>query len=156
VAQDLGTVFQSVTDAAQSHALASGWFDAVNGHEPKSAPGNGLTAAVWVDQVMPYPAGSGLAATSVIVVLNVRVYTRFIAEPADAIDPSLMAAVGALFAAYHGDFDLGGVIEAVDLLGMAGRPLSAVAGYLNQDAKIFRVMTITLPCIVSDLWDQVA
>jgi hypothetical protein len=157
VAADLGTLFQQITDAAQSHALASGWFDAVNGHEPKQAPStHGLTAAVWVDTIRPAPAESGLASTSAVITLNVRGYTSFVAEPADAIDPRLVAATGALMAAYSGDFDLGGTIRNVDLLGQAGTPLSAQAGYLNQDAKIFRVMTITLPCIVSDVWDQVA
>jgi hypothetical protein len=42
----------------------------------------------------------------------------------------------------------------VDLLGSAGAPLSAQAGYLNQDGRLFRVMTLTLPIIVNDVWDQ--
>lgn len=154
MSQDLGGLFQAITDAAQSHAGASGWFDQVNGHEPKSAPGNGLTAAVWVDQVTPYPGGSGLAATTIVVVLNVRVYASFVMKPEDAIDPNLIAAVGALMAAYSADFELGGIIQAVDLLGRTGQPLAARAGYLNQDGRLYRVMTITVPCICNDTFDQ--
>lgn len=156
MSQDLGTLFQNVIDAASSHALASGWFDTVNGHEPKSAPGNGITAAVWIDSVRPLPLRSGLAATSALLVLNVRVYTSFVAKPEDAIDPNLAGAVGALMTAYSGDFDLGGTVAEVDLLGVYGAPLSAQAGYLNQDNKLYRVMTIVLPAVVNDVWDQVA
>jgi len=35
-------------------------------------------------------------------------------------------------------------------------PLSALAGYLNQDGKLYRVMTVTLPIIINDIWAQVA
>ena len=61
----------AIMNAVLSHAAASGYFDRVAGHEPKNAPGNGLSAAVWVDRIGPVPAGSGLAATSALVVLNV-------------------------------------------------------------------------------------
>jgi hypothetical protein len=136
-----------------SHAMASGLFERVNAHEPKSAPGNGLSAAVWVDTIGPVRS-SGLAATSGRLALMVRVYTSMLAEPADAVDPNLVAAVDALLAAYSADFDLGGTVRCVDLLGQAGEPLSARAGYLQQDNRLYRVMTITLPLIVNDLWTQ--
>jgi hypothetical protein len=57
-------------------------------------------------------------------------------------------------AAYNGDFTLGGLVECVDLLGMTGQRLEARAGYLEQDRKIYRVMTITLPVIVAEAWEQ--
>ena len=146
----------SILDGVLSHALASGLFARVNGHEPKSAPGSGLTAAVWVQTIKPYPGGSGLAATSGVVTLTVRLYSPMLAEPADAIDPEIMDAVDVLFTAYSGDFDLGGTVRNVDLEGATGPGLSAQAGYLNQDGKLMRIMDITLPVIVSDLWTQVA
>lgn len=146
---------QAILDAVVSHAAASGQFERVNGHEPKSAPGNGLTAAVWVQSVGPVPNGSGLQRTSAVLVFNVRVYTPMLMEPQDAIDPALVGAVDALMSAYSGDFELGGNVRCVDLLGMAGIPLSAQAGYLEQDKRIYRVMTITLPVIVNDAWEQV-
>lgn len=144
----------AILDAVVSHALASGQFERVNQHEPKNAPGNGLTAAVWVETIAPVRS-SGLAATSAVVTLNVRLYVSMLAEPQDAIDPNIVAAVDALMTAYSGDFELGGLVQAVDLLGMAGVPMSARAGYLDQDGKLFRVMTITLPLIVNDVWEQV-
>lgn len=144
----------AIIDAVASHAAASGWFERVNRHEPKNAPGHGLTAAVWVDQLGPVPAGSGLRKTSARVVLNVRVFQNMLAEPQDEIDPNMMSAVDALMTAYSGDFELGGNVRNVDLLAQAGTPLAARSGYLHQDNRMFRIYDITLPLIVSDVWEQ--
>ncbi|WP_431895867.1 hypothetical protein [Micromonospora haikouensis] len=145
---------QPIIDAVVSHALASGHFERVNAHEPQSAPGNGLSAAVWVDAAAPARGASGLQATTARLTLNVRLYTSMLSTPADAIDPRLMAAHDALMTAYSGDFTLGGRARCVDLLGMAGVPLSSQAGYLIQDAKQLRVITIVLPVLVNDVWEQ--
>lgn len=149
---DITTILNTVQD----HALTSGYFTRVNGHEPKSAPDTGLTCAVWVEQIGPARGGSGLAATSTRLALNVRLYTPMLSEPEDAIDPNLMTALDALMAAYSGDFTLGGLVREVDLLGTYGDPLSARAGYLTTSGAEYRVVTITLPLVVSDLWEQVA
>lgn len=147
---------RTILNAVESHALASGFFQAVNGHEPKAAPQNGLTAAVWVEQIGPARGGSGLDSTSSRLALFVRLYTPMVSEPEDAIDPDLMTALDALLAAYSGDFELDGLVRQVDLLGTYGDPLSARAGYLTTSGAEYRVMTITLPLIVNDLWEQVA
>lgn len=141
-------------DAMQSHALASGLFEAVNGHEPTSAPGNDLTAAVWSQRIAPVPRGSGLQVTTGLVVFYLRIYQNMLMEPQDSIDPSVLNAVDHLFAVYSGDFTLGGLVKNVDLLGSSGTALSAEAGYINQDGRIYRAMTITVPLIVNDLWSQ--
>jgi len=146
----------AILDAVTSHAETLGQFERVNGHEPKNAPGNGLSCAVWVASISPARGQHGLAQTSARVVLNVRVFSPMLQEPQDGIDPAVMEAVDALMNAYSGDFTLGGNVRNVDLLGMAGVPMEAQAGYLNQDNRLYRVMTITLPLIVSDVWEQVA
>lgn len=146
----------SLLDAVVSHAMASGYFELVNGHEPKNAPGDGLTAAVWVDDIRPALSSSGLASSSALVVFNVRLYSGMLQEPQDAIDPNLVKAMNALFMAYAGDFELGGNARMVDLRGAEGVFLQAKAGYLNQDQKLYRVFTITLPVIVNDAWDEAA
>lgn len=150
---------QGIIDAAVSHALSLGVFDRVNAHEPKHAPGLGMTAAVWVDRVEPVARASGLAATSAKLQLMVRVYTSANTEPADAIDPDVIKAVDLLMAAYTGDFTLGGLVMEVDLLGIHGTPLTAQAGYLRFGRSdvadgVLRVVTITVPCIVADAWTQ--
>lgn len=143
-----------ITDAVVSHAMASGRFEKVNGHEPKNAPATGgLTAAVWADRVAPVRS-SGLDVLSVLLVFNVRIYTSAVQEPADAIDPDMLAAVDDLCAAYTGDFTLGGLVRSVDLLGAHGTPLDVRAGYLQQDGALYRVMTIAVPCVVNDLWEE--
>lgn len=149
---DIRTILAAVED----HALQSGYFQAVNGHEPKTAPQNGLTAAVWVEQIGPARGGSGLTSTSTRLALFVRLYTPMVQQPEDAIDPDLMTALDALMAAYSGDFELGGLVRQVDLLGQYGDPLSARAGYLTTSGAEYRVMTIILPLIVNDLWEQAA
>lgn len=145
-----------IVSAVTSHAKATGLFQAVNGHEPKAAPQNGLSCSVWADQIGPVPGASGLQITTAYVVLNVRLYTNMQQQPYDAIDPKLMSAVDKLMTAYSGDFELGGKVRNVDLLGMFGSELSAQAGYINQDQKVYRVMTITLPLVINDTWAQVA
>lgn len=138
-----------------SHASSLGLFEQVNQHEPKNAPGNGLTCSIWVERIGPLPAASGLAQTTTLVTLNARVYTSMLQQPYDAIDTNILTAVDTLINAYSGSFTLGGAVRDVDVLGQFGTGLSAVAGYLNQDNKVYRVMTLTIPLVVNDVWDQV-
>ncbi len=146
----LGT--KAILAAVISHAKASGRFERTLTHEPKSAPGNGLSVAVWVQNLRP--STSGLTSTSARLELSVRVYTNMLADPQDDIDRRLLDATDALMTAYSSDFTLGGLVENVDLLGAEGEPLSADAGYLEQDNKLYRVMVITLPLIIDNLWAQ--
>lgn len=145
----------TIMAAAQSHAAASGHFDRVNGHEPRNAPGKGLSVAFWLEDLRPVPAQSGLNATSVRIGLSARIYLPMVVEPQDGIDPAMLAAADALMRAYSADFDLGGLVESVDLLGRHGEPLAGKAGYLEQDGTEYRVFVITLPLVVNDLWPQV-
>jgi hypothetical protein len=143
-------------DSIVSHAMRLGLFERVNTSEPKNAPGNGLTAAVWLQMVSPVAAASGLAATSARVEFTLRMFSNMLQEPQDAIDPEMLRSVDVLMGAYSSDFDLGGTVRNVDLLGAHGVGLSAVAGYLSVDNKMFRVVDVTLPLIVNDVWEQVA
>jgi hypothetical protein len=143
----------SIFNVIVSHAMASGAFERVNQHEPKNAPGNGLTCAVWIDRIEPVKS-SGLISTSTRASFMIRVYSSMLQEPQDAIDPNIVSAVDVLMTAYSGDFELGSNVRDIDLLGAYGIPLSAQAGYINQDNKLYRVMTITLPVIVNDVWVQ--
>jgi hypothetical protein len=144
----------SITASVQSHAQRLGLFEQVTLHEPKAKPQAGLTCAIWADQILPAASSSGLDATTALVVMSVRLYTPMLQEPYDAIDSAMLAAVDALMAAYSDAFTLEGQLRQVDLLGQFGTPLSAQAGYVNQDGRLFRIMTITLPLVVNDLWVQ--
>jgi hypothetical protein len=147
---------QAIFHAAETAAMTSGLFERVNGHEPKSPPGAGLTAAVWVDRLGPINARSGLATTTVRVLLNARIYTGMTTEPQDAIDPRMLGAAHHLAQAWSGDFDLGlGVDHEVDLLGAHGVALEVRAGYVQVGNILNRVYTITVPLLINDAWDQV-
>jgi hypothetical protein len=141
-------------DAVRTHALELGVFSAVATHEAKSKPNYGVSCEIWVNELSPLPQFSGLAETAALVVFHVRIRSSFMAKPEDDTDKRLMAAVSALIAEYSGHFTLSGLAVAVDLLGMHGQPLGAQAGYLEQDGTLFRVMTVTLPIVLDNVWTQ--
>lgn len=146
----------TILDKLVSHALTLGIFERVNTSEPKSAPSNGLSGAIWVQAIDPVPTGSGLAATTKRLEFNFRLFTSMTQEPQDAIDPNMIKAVDLLMDQYESHFTLSGNVQMIDLLGQAGTPLRAQAGYINQDGKMMRVMTLTLPLVVNDVSAQVA
>lgn len=153
----MGLNIVALTDAVISHANASGFFAKVNGHEPKSAPaGQGITAAVWLQSLGPAIGASSLSSTSARLEYRVRLYQNMLREPADAIDPSLLAAADALLAAYSGDLTLGGEVRDVDLLGAHGAPLSLLAGYVPFDNKLMRILDLIVPLIINDVYEQEA
>lgn len=149
----------AIIDAVASHAAATGDFDIVNKHEPKSAPGRGLSAHIWAQHLGTARAQSGLSITSAILVLNVRIMSNMLAEPQDDIDPEILRAVNRLMAAYSADFTLGGLVREIDLLGITGQTLRADAGYVRiggGEGGMYRVMVITVPMIINDVWPQAA
>lgn len=146
-----------IIDAVVSAAAGTGRFDVVNAHEPKDAPGSGLTAAVWVQRIAPAVGDSGLAATSALLTLNLRIYTSMRAvgtEAEDMIDPAVADATDAVVTLFNAGFTLGGLVRDIDLLGEFGTPLSAQAGYITIGGAMYRCMTITIPCVVNDVWSQ--
>jgi hypothetical protein len=141
--------------ALSSHAQKLGLFDKVDQHEPMNPPGNGLSCGFWFVRLGPVPAGSGLALTSGLAVFTARIYQSRKFE-VGAEDVAVMAAADALMAAYSGDFELGGQVRDVDLLGQSGTSLSASSGWLEIDGAKVRTVDITIPLIVNDLWSQAA
>jgi hypothetical protein len=157
---EMDALVVGLVEGLASHALELGRFDKVNQHEPKSPPGQGLTAAIWTNYIGPVPAASSLNTTTGLVIMNVRAYMPLSSEPEDLIDPAMLSAVAQLMGAYSGGFSLG-ILDAdgdpaawIDLLGQTRSRLDASAGYISQDERQFRVMTIVVPVIVPDLWVQ--
>jgi hypothetical protein len=146
---------QGLFDRIQSHALTTGLFESVNTHEPKSAPGTGTHAAIWVEAVRPL-GSSGLGSTSGLIEFRIRLMSGMLQEPQGSIDPNLLKAADTLLSTYSGDFTLGDSVRCIDLLGQSGASLSLEAGYIMVDKTMLRVYEITLPVIINDLWEQVA
>ena len=150
-----GVDLKGLFEACESHQMAIGFFDGgMSRHEPKSAPGWGLSAASWLQDVRPVQAASGLAATSVRVELVTRIYMNMLAEDEDRIDPDAYAAADVLMAAYHGDFTLDGMVRNVDLLGAHGEPLRTRAGYIRIGGSMYRTLDVITPLILNDVWTQ--
>jgi hypothetical protein len=140
--------------AVVSGAQQLGIFENVIQHEPKNAPGTGLSCAVWVQRIRPSGRASGLAAVSGVVSMRARIYSNMLAEPQDGIDPDLLTAACRLIEAYSEGFTLGGTVRNVDIFGAEGEPLAAEAGYIQHDSRLFRVMEITLAIVINDLWAE--
>jgi hypothetical protein len=140
-------------DGLTSHASATGLFDSVNGHEPKGSPGFGLTYSIWVEEVNPADS-SGLASTSVVITFTARLYMPFKTQPEDSIDPNMVSALDVLMTAYAGDFTLNDRIRNIDVRGQEGQKLGAKSGYLEADRTNFRIIDITIPCIINDAWTE--
>lgn len=144
----------SIFSAARDHLLTTGYFEHVNGHEAKNAPGNGLTADVIITNLKPIPERSGLAATSALVSLEARMYINALHEPQDDIDPNLLLAADAVFATISANYTLNGTVAEVDLLGEYGTGMNGKTGYVERNQALYRTFTFTFDCVINDVWTQ--
>lgn len=140
--------------AAQSQAQKLGIFEEVILHEPKAAPQSLPCLALWLGPLAPLKGGSGLSATSARISLRGRIYISDLTKPEDAVDAKLLGLASTLLGAFSGSFTLGGQVELIDLLGIYGEAMEGTPAYLRHDEKEFRVMELTLPLIIADLWVQ--
>lgn len=138
----------------QTMGQSSGKFEQVMLHEPKSAPSaGGLTLCFWLDKVVPFAEGSGLASVSMAAVVNGRIYVKFLAEPEDAIDSILAGAADDLMSQLCSGFTLGGLVRNVDIFGESfDRGLELDYGYITQDGTVFRVADLVIPLILNDVY----
>lgn len=147
---------QGIIDALISHALTTGYFASVNEVDFGSTPPNAeLNAVIYSRRTRAVPGGSGLSATSVSIDFTVRLAQSLEVDPLGSIDPGMIAAADALMNAYSGDFTLGGLIAYVDLLGQHGESLGSDSGFIKLgEEQTFRIIDITIPCIINDVWTQ--
>lgn len=142
--------YKALMVAMQTHATGLGLFDSVNLHEPKNAPGNGLSCAIFYSGLKPARGASGLAAVSLLTLITTRVYLPMLGEPQDDIDPQIMGAVAALMLEYCGDFEFGGLVRNLDIFGAHGQPMDGRPGYINQDGKLFRTVDLVIAVVTND------
>jgi hypothetical protein len=136
---------------------ATAMFDAVQNHEPKSAPVKGArdcSLAVFLDWIGPAVSQSGQKSTTGRVVLIGRIYVPMVtSKPGDAELRAGLAAAKVI-EVLSGDFELGGSVRCVDLMGATGTPLSAQGGYVDISNTKFRIMDVAIPLIINDIWAQ--
>ena len=140
-------------DAFRSHLHSLGVFESVTTHEPKAAPGQGRRVAMWFSQYRP--ASSGLNESSAVIEFTIRLYNNMLKEPQDEIDPEVLTALDRVMNALHGDFTLGGLARNIDIRGSQGLALNARAGYIEQDGRLYRIVDITVPVVVNDLYQEI-
>lgn len=145
---------QAVLDGLHSIAGRLGQFSRVINHEPKSAPGDGLSLALWWDSITPLSGISGQNAVSARVAFRAVAYQAMTFKDEDKIDPHLLGGVLAFLAAVSESFTVGGIAIEVDLLGAYGEPLSAKASYTLIDSKWYRTADIAVPVIIDSAWTE--
>ena len=151
----------AIYDAVVSHASGTGLFASeVLDHEPLNAPGTGLSCAIMMGPLVPVGRASGLGKTSGRLEFTAQVATPMTQLPAGGVDREMLQAAAVLLAAYSGDFELvtgeiaEGLVRMVDLLGAFGAPLQMAPGWLEFAGTPLRVVRITLPLILNDMWGQ--
>ena len=143
----------NVLDALVSHAMTLAQFKSVETVEARNGPGQGISLAIFFEELTPVGSESGLKSASVRMQFNARLYSPLVRGNPDQIDPDLVAATDALMAAYCADFTLGGLVRQVDIYGSTGQSLQARSGYLPLDETEYRIVDITVPLIINDAWD---
>jgi hypothetical protein len=142
-------------DALTSHVKTTVKAESVTQYEPEAAPaGKGLSVAVWVGSIRPVRGGSGLDSTTLRAEFVVRLYFPLGVRSQETADRALIGAVDDLGAVISGDFTLGNTVMNVDLLGQYGDGVGGTAGYSVVDGAEYRVFTLLVPLILSDMWPQ--
>lgn len=142
-------------DALASYAGQIGALERIQLHEPKTEVTSGLSAAIWFQSIITIQQLSTLRNTAVRIEFVLRFYDNMLREPADLIDPEITRVVNLLFNALHGGFTLGGLIMQVDVLGTYGQPLRSEAGYIQQSGKLQRAVSVYIPCVIANAFEQV-
>ena len=151
----------AILDRLRSEAKRLGKFDKVRGHEAKNPPGIKLSLDQWVRRCRPIPLRSGLASTSALFVVDLRIYDSMTAKPADDLDPEICTAADLIVAGLNGNFTLGGLIGSVDIFNAHGGGfLGWENGYIRMgspgNVREYRTAVVTVPMVINDAWAQAA
>lgn len=144
---------QPVVDAVVGHALRTGRFEHVNRQEAlgTTPPGHGIYAEVWAGPGRTI-RHSGIAVTSVVQVVMIRLRCPALGEGRDDIDPHMIAALSHLLSSYHTDLTLGGLCRQIDIMGAYWpQGLRWDSGWTSPTVRAY---TIWLPLVLDDLWQQ--
>ena len=141
---------QALFDALQSACQGTALFQAVDTHEPVSPPGARLYCSIVLDGLKAVLT-SGLNQTSGQAAFLITIWSKAQQRPLDKIDPELLAAAATVMGVLSGEFTLAGTVRNIDLFAMSAEPLWA-----DFDGEQFRIMRITVPVVINDMFSQSA
>ena len=141
-------LFTAIQSYAQELSLFPG---GVATHDPWNAPTGHLFCSIALGPVRPVPAASGLRSVSGQVMLLVRVWSSALQKPLDNIDPEVLAVTCSLMGAFAGGFTLGGTVRNIDLMAMSAQP-----AWVEFEGKPLRVVEISVPIVINDMFSEVA
>lgn len=145
---DLGALL----DSYRSLCKSSGGFDVVSAHELRKAPTAKFALGAWLARMKTLPTRSGLAATSILVTLQARIYVPFMGDP-DQIDTEAARRVDLIWSAFHRTLELDG--NEIDILGAYGDGITAEMGWLPMsDNAIVRTNDLFLPIVIDNAYPQ--
>jgi hypothetical protein len=130
--------------------------ETVNGGDNIHVVGAGLRASVSPERIASPPGSSGLDSASVVLTVRVRLFDRVFPTPVDEFSTDLLKAIGKVCGAYLGGFTLGGLVRDIDLHGRHGQAMTVQAGYMDVPDGTCRVMTLLLPLVIDNAWEEVA
>lgn len=144
----------AVLSALRSHAATLGVFEQVVGHALTNPPPSGLAVAFEFGRFRR-ARSSGLSSTSGVVTYGASIYRPMQTQPQEDIEVEILGAADLLLNSYSGDFELGGNVRCVDLLGQESDGLSADGGYAKVGDVHYRAITVNIPLILNDVYEQV-
>jgi hypothetical protein len=150
--------FEELFSKLTSHAKSLGIFVQVEGgRDPAPKPVGGLAVVFWINDYRPPPAGSGVASTSMVLDMRASVFCPLGTGKRDAmaVEALVLYATHRLMKVLSNDFELDGLVRAIDLLGMTGEAMHADFGHLDYEDTWYRIGEITLPLIINDVYEQV-
>ena len=141
---------KSTMESILSKVKASGFVGFAQIGEPKSPMpinGNKLSAAViFVDSTV---VENVLNAPVEMHTVMIRLYGDWLDEPREGAELLLADAASELMARVAGDYDLGSTIRNVSF-GQYGQSIGAESGQILMSDKWYKIIDITIPCIVDD------
>mgnify|MGYP003137362219 FL=1 len=147
MAFDIGNTLHAI----ETYVQKLGLFQSVAVGEPKSPPGQGFHAALWMQSVaisMIYAGGE----TRESHVVTLRVYRDMLAEQTDPqlnLESEMASVLSKLMESLLGDTDLESTVMSIDAAGMDGAAMSATFGYTDVGGSMYRVVDINIPMIVN-------
>lgn len=146
--------YEDIQNALVKMCKSTGRYERGSAHEPTSAPGKGLTFAVFMSAETPI-LDSSLNSTSTVLVWTIQSRLPITYKPEDQIDLKLSGAARDLCRRIAGDFDLDiADVRSIDIRGRYGVPLAWKSGYLFQDSIWYRVFDVSVPVVINDAWPE--